>query len=179
MLQKQIKPEPPPPSSSSGSSLGNSPSNLNALEQGLLADDDDLIRRAGEIVGDSRPHGPGLVATMGTESANMAHGIVKHVWPLRACVALGERIASTGSGVKLTFAVLCAFVAVGGASGSGVEGGVLFAALAAGAVLGWYLPSLLGFALVLAAELTGLAIGLGLIALVLLLAYAVIASTFN
>jgi hypothetical protein len=171
--QKEIKPPPDPPvvsapDFSAGASLPNYDSPSGAL--------DTLPAEAAAAHGHSRPRGPGLVGQLGEGSANMAHGVVKHVWPLKACVALGEGMVSAPAGVKLLLAVPCALIAAGIAGSSGADGGGVLAALAIGGVAGWVLLFVLGFLLVVAAELIGLAIGLALIALALGLVYVVIAA---
>jgi len=126
------------------------------------------IRRRGDS--------PGLVATLGEKSAGLGSAVVEHVWPLKACVRLGERMVDAGRWWRLAAALPCALVAGGLAAGHGAQGALVVAALAVGAGVGWMVPTLLGALLALAAHLTGIAIGLGLIAGAIGLAYLAVTS---
>ena len=75
--------------------------------------------------------------------------------------------------VRFFIAIPAGLLAASIADGAGGKGVAVMFALAVGGVIGWQLPTLLALVLTLAAHLTGLAIGLGLIALAIGLIYAV------
>jgi hypothetical protein len=75
--------------------------------------------------------------------------------------------------------VLCALIGAGLAAGAGWSGPGLFMALALGGVLGWSLPTVVGSLLVFGAFVAGLAIGLSLLALVIVAILFVIRAITN
>lgn len=111
--------------------------------------------------------GVGIAAALGQKSGDLAQRVVEYVWPLKACIRLGENMVNAKPWVRFWTAVLCALVGVGLAAGAGWNGSALFMALAIGGILGWLLPTLVGSLLAFGAYLTGFVIGLSLLALVI------------
>lgn len=169
--RKLISP-PPPPRPPSTSSIRNAPPTSypggRSVGSSPAAPGGDGSGAVGE--------GAGLGAALAEHSAKLALGVVNRIGPLKACVALGERLIGVRPKVRFFIAIPCGLLAAGIAAGAGAggKGIVVLLALAFGGVIGWQLPTLLALVLTLGAHLTGLAIGLGLIGLAVALIYAVI-----
>ena len=118
--------------------------------------------------------GPGIGEMLGEQSFKLSSAVVDSVWPLKACIRLGQKIADAGRWWRIAAALPCALIAGGFAAGQHAEGVLVLAALAVGLGVGWMLPTVLGALILLAAHLTGLAIGLACIAGVIALAWWVI-----
>jgi hypothetical protein len=175
-LHEQLK-KPPPPAPSGGSAWGGSSSPVDSSGSSAGASDFSSPGGGGG--------GPGVAAgivggvakvgsALGEQSFKSAHGLVNRVSPLRGLVKVGERIAGAGTIVKLICAIPCALIAAGVAAGYGEAGILVWLALGGGAIVGWYLPSIVGMLIVLGVHLTALALIVAAIAALVVLAYVLI-----
>jgi hypothetical protein len=120
------------------------------------------------------PERGGIINALAEKVSALAGGIVERVWPLKACVELGERLCEVSTRTKVLSATLC-----GAASGliavrAGVGWPGIAAAAAAGAIGGWASATLAGSLLIVAALLVGLLIALSIIAIVIGLIFWVV-----
>lgn len=138
------------------------------------------------------PPRPGILDQLGEALGGLGVWMMRHLWPLAATERAGRRLMAMGWKVRLPSAALGALLGLGLTTSSGGAPAAWPAAQAAlagvagesaavvavgvGALVGWVAAPGLGATLILAAALTGLALGLAVCALVLGLGYAIIAT---
>ena len=123
-------------------------------------------RRSNNVqTGASEGHGTGLVSALMDKLMDLASEVVDRVTPLRACVSFGEGLANASALVRRWTALSAAILTVATAVWIGTKGSALLLALCFGALVGWFLPSIVGGLLVLATHLVGLSVVLLVIAI--------------
>jgi hypothetical protein len=138
----------------------------------------------------AQPYRTGLGEKTGNGLFNFGKWFIDHLWPLSASVRLGQRLTKVGWKVRLTLAILGAFLSPALIVNNHGKPPVwpwaqvmltdlaghyaILVAVGLGVAAGWALPKTAGLVIILAAWLTGLGIGLGLIALAVVIAYKVI-----
>lgn len=121
---------------------------------------------------------------------NLAEGVIERFWPLRICAIAGESLYNSEWPIRVATSILTALLCIGLVYNTAgiaslspgtaftlskiAAGHTIYAVLGPGVIVGYFLPSIIGWLMVVITGLVGLAIGLSLIALTIYLVYGLI-----